>query len=65
MIVEAISNAFGAVKEYFGWAREKQALTNTPEMQANAKGGQDAKTVDAARDAVAKGDTEALRKGLS
>lgn len=62
---EIISNGLGFLKELFGWKREQAARENTPEMQGNAKAGQDAKVVDEARDAVAEGDTEAIRKGLS
>lgn len=64
-IGEMISNALGAVKEYFGWARERQALNNNPEMQANAKSEQDAKAADEARKKVAEGDTNTIREGLS
>lgn len=65
MITELFSNALGAVREFFGWTRERQALNNTPEMKANAASKQDAKTVDAARAVVAEGDADKIRKGLS
>ena len=35
-VLDLISNAFGAVKEFFGWAGKRSDLNNTPEMQANA-----------------------------
>lgn len=64
-IVDMISNGFGAVKEFFGWKREQANRENTPEMQANAKSGQDAAVVDQANKEVAEGDEDAIRKGLS
>ena len=64
-IGDIISNAFGAVKEIFGWKREEAQRQNTPEMQANAKAAQDAKVVDDARAAAAKADLEETRRKLS
>jgi hypothetical protein len=65
MIAELISNAFGAVKEYFGWAREKANRENEPEMKQNADGKSVAQVEDEARKAVAKGDTDDIRRKLS
>lgn len=64
-IIDLISNALGALKEFFGYKREQAVRENTPEMQAAAKGAQDAKVVDQARKDVAEGDTDAIRRGLS
>lgn len=64
-VLDIISNGLGALKEFFGWRREKAVLENTPEMQANAKADQDAQAADAARQAVAEGDADEIRKGLS
>jgi len=65
MIGELISNGLGFLKELFGWKREEANRQNTPEMQANAKSGQDAQVVDDARKTVAKGDADDIRRGLS
>jgi hypothetical protein len=64
-MIQLISNALGAVKEYFGWQKQNVALKNTPEMQANAKAGQDAVAQDKARKLVAEGDEDAIRRSLS
>jgi len=64
-IAELISNGLGAIKEFFGYRREQAGRENTPEMQANAKAAGDAKAADEARKAVAAGDADRIRKGLS
>ncbi len=62
---DILSNGLGLLKELFGYKREQANRVNTPEQQANAKAAQDAATTDQAREAVAKGDTDAIQRGLS
>lgn len=62
---QIISNGLGFLKELMGFKREQANRENTPEMQANAKSEQDAKTADAARKTVANGSTDDIRQGLS
>lgn len=64
-IVTAVGNLFGAIGGFFGWKREQATRVNTPEMQANAKGEQDADAANAARKKVEKGDATEIREGLS
>jgi uncharacterized protein (DUF2141 family) len=63
--VALISNAFGAVKEFFGFRREESNRQNAPEMKAAAKAAQDAKTVDESRAAVKRADVDEIRRDLS
>lgn len=64
-MLEALSNFFGAVKEFFGFRREQAIRENTPEMQAAAKGAQDQTVKDGAAKAIANQDIEQLRKNLA
>lgn len=41
-MLKLVSNLFGAVMEGLGFARERSAAKNTPEMQANARAQTDA-----------------------
>lgn len=63
--MKMISNLLGAVMEYFGWARKRQELTNSPEMQAAAQARTDAAVQDKATKAVAEGDLDEIRKGAA
>lgn len=64
-IGDIISNGLSAVAEFFGWKREKANRENTPEMQQNAKGAQDAATVDQGRKDATGQDLNKLRRDLS
>lgn len=60
-----LKNLFGACMEFFGFAREKQVLNNTPQMQARATGQTDQQIKDGAAKAVAEGDVDTIRKDLA
>jgi hypothetical protein len=64
-IFALISNAFGAVKNYFGWAQDRQAAKNAPEVKANAAAEVREAIRTEATQAVAKGDEDAIRKQLA
>jgi len=61
-MLDTIKYFFGAAMEAFGFARKRQELANTPEMQANARAKQDAQTKDAIAKEIADNDLEAIRK---
>jgi hypothetical protein len=63
--LEFISNIFGAVKEFFGFQRQKLEHKNTKEMKdaETAQKTQDSK--DAINKAIKEKDEEAIRKALS
>lgn len=54
-----------AVGSFFGHKKAQLEANNTPEMRAGEKSAQDASATDAARKAVAAGDEDAIRRGLS
>jgi hypothetical protein len=59
---------FGAIREFFGFAKQHEALKNTPALQTNKVAGNDAKrveTISRAEDAAAAGDLEPLRKEIA
>ncbi|HYC64526.1 MAG TPA: hypothetical protein VEC14_07340 [Reyranellaceae bacterium] len=49
----------------FGYARKRQDLVNSPEMQANDRAKTDAKLKDSARTAIEKQDVDEIRRRLS
>ena len=57
-----ITDAVSGLAAYFRFAEKKIDLTNSPEMQANARAKQDQLTRDAAAKAVADCDLEAIRR---
>jgi len=64
-IIAALANGFWAAAEWIGWKREKQALDNSPEMQARAQGQTDQQIKDAAAKEIATGNVADLRKDLA
>ncbi len=64
-ILTAISNAFGAVMGYFGWANKRQELKNSPDVRAAAIAVQEQRVQDAAKKAIANEDTKTLGNDLS
>lgn len=63
--METLSNFFGAILQLFRFKADKQALDNTPAMQARAAGATDQKIKDDAAKAVAAGDLDTIRKDLA
>lgn len=61
-MLDTIKYFFGAVMETMGFARKRQELANSPEMQANERAKQDAKERDAANRAVKENDLNAIRR---
>ena len=60
-----LSNAFGAIKEVFGFARQRDAEKNSPEMVQAKEAKDEVSAVDKTREALAKGDIDELRKEAS
>lgn len=66
-IVGTIKAVAVAVGEFFGFVKQREALKNTPEFQANATAAGDAKAVGriaAEENAAAGGDLDPLRKEI-
>jgi hypothetical protein len=61
-ILEMLSNAFGAIKEVFGFVRQKDAEKNAPEIVQAKKAADEAAALDKTREALAKKDLDELRK---
>lgn len=57
-----LSNLLSGLAAYFRFAEKKQDLTNSPEMQANARAKQDQAARDAAVKAVADCDLDEIRR---
>lgn len=57
-----IGNLLSGLAAYFRFSEKKLDLTNSPEMQANARAKQDQITRDAATKAVADCDLEEIRR---
>ncbi len=60
-----ISQVFRAVAEVFGWARQREAEKNTPEIQAAARASQAQTQKDAMTKAVADRNVQQVRKYLA
>jgi hypothetical protein len=60
-VIDSIGSAFKAVASFFGWAQQRDAEKNSPEMKANAA----AKTDAAIASKVAEADTAAASGDLS
>ena len=60
--LELISNALGAVKEFFGYARQRDTEKNTPQMLQAKEAAEETRANDQTREAIAKGDLDELRK---
>ncbi len=64
-IIALISNALGAVKEFFGFQSKKLDLKNTAEMKKGAVVQQEQALKDTANKAIANKDEDEIRKMLS
>ena len=64
-VLDLISNAFGAVKEFFGWTGKRSDLNNTPSQQSNAEAAQIQKDRDKAAADIANPDQTDLGKDLA
>ena len=64
-ILTLISNAFAAVKEYFGWAKQHSEVNNAPDMKAAAIAKQEQGEHDQEIKDVAARDVEKTRKDLA
>lgn len=64
-IISLISNAFGAVQEFFGFARQRDAEKNAPEVQAAAAAQKELDAEDKTKKAIAKEDLDEERRELS
>lgn len=60
--LQAIGNFFGALREGLGFARDRHAANNAPDMKANAAAKTDAEIRADATAAVAKKDLNEIRK---
>jgi len=60
-LLDAIAQFCGALKEGFSFARQRDAETNAPAMQANATAQTEAKIAAEATEAVASDDLEKIR----
>ena len=60
-----LSNIFGAIKEYFGWATQRSEVSNAPDVRAAKIGSQDEQTKSKIEQDVAKGSVDDLRKDVS
>lgn len=61
-IFDAIAGIFGSLREALGFARQKHAANNTPEMRANAAAKTDAEIRADATQAVATKDLAKIRQ---
>lgn len=57
-----IKNAFGAIAEVFGFARQRDAEENSPQMEAAKEAKSETAAADKTRAALAKNDLEELRR---
>jgi hypothetical protein len=64
-IVSLVGNAFGAVKEFFGFQSKRLDLKNTADVKAAAAAQSEATAVDQVEKAVAGKDVNAIRKDLA
>jgi hypothetical protein len=60
--LELIGNALGAVKEFFGFAKQRDSERNTPDMKQAKEAKGEAAAVDQTRVALAKKDLDELRR---
>jgi hypothetical protein len=61
-IIALIGNAFAAVKSYFGWAKQRDGESNSPDMKQAKEAKTEAAAVDQTRTALAKKDLDELRR---
>ena len=61
-ILDLVSNAFGAVKEFFGWASKRSDLNNSEAMKANAAAKTRQEIADKVNADIAAGNLEEERK---
>ena len=61
-MLKAIANGLKAVAAYFGWARQRDAEKNAPEMKANASKKTEARIEQKVGEATATGDKGDLSK---
>jgi hypothetical protein len=64
-IVDLISNLVGAVKEFFGFQSKKLDLRNAADVKAAAANQDEAKARDVTSQAIAKKDTDEIRRELA
>lgn len=60
-----VSSILDLLANLFGFARKRQDLANTPEMQANAQAAADQKLKDTAATAIAAQDLAEVRRRLA
>lgn len=60
-----ISNAFAAIGQLFGFARQRDSEKNAPAVQAAAAAQKEQNAQDKTKAALAKGDLDEIRKELS
>lgn len=60
-----ISNAFGAIKEFFGFARQRDTEENSPAMQKALESKREAAATDKTRAALAQANLDQIRKDLA
>lgn len=65
MILELISNALGALKEMFGFAKQRDSEKNAPAMQAAAQAQKEQDAQDRTRTAIARHDLAQERRELA
>lgn len=61
-MLELIANALAAIKEFLGFAAQKDAQKNTAPMQAAAEAQKERQQADDINQALAKNDKDSLRK---
>lgn len=64
-MLQLLSNFFGAVKEFFGFQRQRDAEHNTPQMQAAASAATEQQQRDKTNQAVATKNTQEVRNELA
>lgn len=65
MIITAISNAFLAVANYFGWARQRSEVKNSPAMQQARSAQNEQSEHDRINKNIASGNAEEQAKDIS
>jgi hypothetical protein len=64
-IFATLTSAFQAIAGYFGWAKQRDAEKNAPDVKAAAVARQEQQQVDQTNKAVAQKDAEQIRKELA
>lgn len=64
-IFTAISNAFGAIMQYFNWASKRSDLNNAPDVRQARINIEEQREQDKAKKAIANEDTKRIQELLS